>query len=195
MPEPHDVTFFARPEDFRAWLAELHASARELWVGFHKKGSGRPSLTWPESVDEALAFGWIDGVRKRLDETSYTIRFTPRRPGSTWSAVNVGRVEDLTATGRMQPPGLAAFAARRADRTGTYTYERTSELDPESTRRFQSEPQAWAFFSTQPPGYRRKAIGWVTSAKREETRQRRLGELIADSAAGRRIGLVRRKGD
>ena len=193
MPEPTDVAFFARPEDFRAWLEDHHDRARELWVGFHRKGSGRASITWPEAVDEALCFGWIDGVRKRLDETSYTNRFTPRKPGSTWSAVNLRRVEDLAAAGRMRPAGLAALAARPADRTGTYSYERESaRLDAASERRFRGEPQAWGFFQAQPPGYRRTATWWVVSAKREETRQRRLGELIADSAAGLRIKLLRR---
>ena len=193
MPEPTDVAFFPRPEDLRTWLAEHHDSARELWAGFHKKGSGRPSVTWPESVDEALCFGWIDGVRKRLDETSYAIRFTPRKPGSTWSAVNVRRVEALTAEGRMRPAGVAAYEARHPERTGVYTYERDrAALDGESERRFRAEPAAWAFFSAQPPGYRRTAIGWVVSAKREETRRRRLDRLVADSAAGRRLGLLAR---
>jgi uncharacterized protein YdeI (YjbR/CyaY-like superfamily) len=193
MPEPTDVAFFPRPEDLRAWLAEHHDSVRELWVGFHKKGSGRPSVTWPESVDEALSFGWIDGVRKRLDETSYAIRFTPRKPGSNWSAVNVRRVEALTADGRMRPAGVAAYEARTPERTGVYTYERDeAALDGESERRFRAEPAAWAFFGAQPPGYRRTAIGWVVSAKREETRRRRLDRLVADSAAGRRLGLLAR---
>jgi uncharacterized protein YdeI (YjbR/CyaY-like superfamily) len=181
--------FFPTPGDFRAWLEAHHATKTELLVGFHKKGSGRPSIAWPESVDEALCFGWIDGVRHSLTDAAYTIRFTPRKTTSTWSAVNVARVEELTKAGRMRPAGLRAFAARRADRTGVYSFERSraAVLSKEQEKRLRSNRRASAFFDAQPPGYRRTAIHWIISAKRPETRERRLSQLIADSAAGRRI--------
>jgi uncharacterized protein YdeI (YjbR/CyaY-like superfamily) len=186
-------TFFATPADFRRWLKEHHRSATELWVGFYKKGSGRPSITWPESVDEALCFGWIDGIRKSLDAESYTIRFTPRKRTSTWSLVNTKRAEALIREKRMRPAGLRAFEAREANRSGIYSFERRSEakLDAASERRFKADREAWRFYQSQPPGYRKITAHWVLSAKREETRMRRLEILIADSAAGRRIGLMR----
>src|SRR4051812_32128740 len=189
-----EPTFFATPAAFRAWLAEHHTTASELWVGFHKRGAGRPSMTWPESVDEALCVGWIDGIRRSLGEDSYTIRFTPRRPSSHWSRVNVARVEALRAEGRMLDAGERAFAARRADKTARASYERDApaSLDPEQEREFRAHAEAWDFFAAQPPGYRRTATHWVTSAKRPETRDRRLAQLIADSAAGRRIGPLAR---
>ena len=186
-------TFFATPSRFRAWLEAHHASETELLVGFHKKGSGRPSITWPESVDEALCFGWIDGVRRSLGEEAYTIRFTPRRPRSTWSAVNVARVAELERLGKMTEAGLRAFAARTPERTGVYSFERpVAQLSAEDDARLRSNRAAAAFFDAQPPGYRRLVLHWVTSAKRAETRQRRLDRLVADSAAGRRIGLLER---
>jgi uncharacterized protein YdeI (YjbR/CyaY-like superfamily) len=191
--EPAQPTFFATPADFRAWLAEHHADAQELLVGFYKKGSGRPSITWPESVDEALCFGWIDGVRKRIDDVSYTIRFTPRKPRSTWSAVNIRRVEELTRLGRMQPAGLAAFAARTEDNSGIYSHEQPrAELDPASEQQFRANQQAWDFFQAQPASYRKAAIWWVASAKKEETRCKRLATLIDDSANGRTIRMLTR---
>jgi uncharacterized protein YdeI (YjbR/CyaY-like superfamily) len=181
--------FFATPQEFRAWLEEHHADARELLVGFHKKGSGRPSVTWPESVDEALCFGWIDGIRRSLGDESYTIRFTPRKPRSTWSAVNVRRARELVAEGRVRPAGLAAFEARSATRSGIYSYEQRgrAKLEPEHERELRANASAWEFFQSQPPGYRRTATWWVVSAKREETRRRRLRTLIEDSAEGRTI--------
>jgi uncharacterized protein YdeI (YjbR/CyaY-like superfamily) len=182
------AAYFRSAAEFRKWLAAHHAKETELLVGFHKKGSGRPSMTWPESVDEALCFGWIDGVRRRVDETRYTIRFTPRRRRSTWSLVNVNRVKELIAEKRMKPAGLAAFVARVARKTGNYSYEnRPTELDEASAKVLRGNAKAWAFFAAQPPSYRKLANWWVTSAKREETRQRRLAKLIADSAAGKRI--------
>ena len=186
---PADVKFFARPADFRKWLEISHATATEAWVGFHKKESGRPSITWPESVDEALCFGWIDGIRKRIDDESYTIRFTPRRARSIWSAVNIARVAQLTREGRMQPAGIAAFEKRSDDKSAIYSYEqrKSATLDEASDRQFRANAKAWEFFQAQPPGYRRTATYKVISAKREETRQKRLAALIADSAAGRRI--------
>lgn len=183
-----EPTFFATPADLRAWFAEHAATATELHVGYWKKGTGRPSVTWPESVDEALCVGWIDGVRHSLGEDSYTIRFTPRRKGSTWSAVNVGRIEALRAEGRMTAAGLAAFEARRDDRTAIYSFEQgTPTLPPHFEQQLRAAPGAGEFFDAQPPGYRRNAIWWVLSAKRETTQQRRFDQLLAASQEGRRL--------
>ncbi|HEY0594097.1 MAG TPA: YdeI/OmpD-associated family protein [Thermoanaerobaculia bacterium] len=186
MPSPR---FFRTPADFARWLERNHAMKSELWVGFHKKGSGKPSLTWPESVDEALCWGWIDGVRKSLDESSYVIRFTPRKPTSTWSEVNTRRAKELIAEGRMKPAGLRAFEARRPETSGGYSFEqrKNPQLDPELEKRFRANRAAWTFFQAQPPGYRRVTTWWVISAKREATRASRLEKLIAASAAGRRL--------
>ena len=182
------AVYFRSAAEFRKWLGAHHATTTELLVGYHRKGSGTPSMTWPESVDEALCFGWIDGVRKRVDETRYTIRFTPRRKGSNWSLINVNRVKDLIARKRMKPAGLAAFAARVTRKTGLYTYEnRPVELAEEYARALRRVAGAWAFFQAQPPSYRKLANWWITSAKKEETRQKRLARLIADSARGKRI--------
>jgi uncharacterized protein YdeI (YjbR/CyaY-like superfamily) len=188
--------FFPTPADFRAWLEAHHQTNKELLVGFHKKGSGKPSITWPESVDEALCFGWIDGVRRSLGPTSYTIRFTPRRPTSIWSAINVARVTELTKLSRMRPAGQRAFAARRPERTGIYAFERkeTAKFSKEQEKILRANLKAAAFFEAQQPGYRRLSIHWVISAKRPETRERRLAQLIADSAAGRRLGTLARPG-
>ena len=187
-------TFFATPSDFRAWLEAHHDTASELLVGFYKKGSGKPSITWPESVDEALCFGWIDGIRNSLDADSYTIRFTPRTARSTWSAVNIKRVAELTELGRMRPAGLKAFAARTEDNSGIYAYEQreNAALDPAYEQEFQTNPAAWAFWQAQPPGYRKTATWWVVSAKQDATRRKRLATLIADSAAGRRLAQLAR---
>jgi len=183
-----EPTFFASPADLRTWFERHHAASSELVVGLHRKGSGRPSITWPEAVDEALCVGWIDGVRRRLDETSYTIRFTPRRPRSIWSAVNIDRVNVLVNEGRMRPAGLAAFERRQEERSRVYSYERPpAELEPLQAARLEASGEAYAYFTSQPPWYRRAALGWVTGAKREATRDRRLDELIASSAAGRTI--------
>jgi len=189
-----DPTFFPALEDFRAWLEDNHASEVELWVGFYKVATGRPSITWPESVDEALCFGWIDGLRKKLDDESYVIRFTPRKPTSNWSAKNLSRIEELISEGRVRPAGLAIYQARDPDRSKVYSFERRKEakLDADQEARFRADEAAWEFFQSQPPGYRRTAIHWVISAKREATRTRRLGILIEDSAAGRRIAPLRR---
>ena len=191
MPEPR---FFATPDEFRSWLEEHHATETELVVGFHKKRSGRPTMTWTESVREALCFGWIDGVRRSVGDESYTIRFTPRKPRSIWSERNVAHVEELTREGRMTPAGLAAYEARTPERTGVYSFENRSSarFEPEQEQRFRAEPAAWEFFQAQPPSYRHTATYWVVSAKRPETRSRRLDTLIADSAAGRRIALLTR---
>ena len=186
--------FFADPEALRAWFLAHADEGGELLLGYWKTGTGRPSVTWPESVDEALCVGWIDGVRRRLDDESYVIRFTPRRPGSTWSAVNVARVAELTAQGRMQPAGLAAFEQRRADRSGTYAYEQreVAALTTEQEAVFRATLNAWEFFSSQPPSYRHTATWWVVSAKRAETRERRLAQLVDDSAHGRRLAQLSR---
>ena len=183
-----EPTFFSSPDLFRAWLAEHHATAPELVVGFYKVGSGLPSITWPQSVDEALCYGWIDGRRQRIDDQSYLIRFTPRRPNSIWSTVNIERVAVLTAEGRMQPAGLAAFEKRKAESSEIYAYEQQAvALDPAYEQRFKANEAAWTFFEAQAAWYRKTATWWVMSAKREETRLKRLATLIEDSAHGRRI--------
>jgi uncharacterized protein YdeI (YjbR/CyaY-like superfamily) len=185
--------FFADRQAFRAWLDEHQGTASELWMGLYKKGSGRPSITWPEAVDEALCFGWIDGIRQRIDDESYMNRFTPRKPTSNWSAVNVRRVEELTKQRRMRPAGLKAFRERREDKTATYSYEQRHQanLDPAQERRFRSKTRAWEWFQKQPKGYRTTAVYWVMSAKRPETRERRLTTLIEDSAKRRRVPPLR----
>ena len=189
-------TFFATPADFREWFEQNHDTARELLVGFYKKGSGKPSITWPESVDEALCFGWIDGIRRRIDEESYSIRFTPRRARSIWSNVNTKRVAVLTKEGRMHPAGLAAFKKRDAKRSGIYAFEqreKAQRLGAAYMAKLKANKKAWAFFQSQSPYYQRMASLFVMSAKKEETRLRRLAALIEDSAAGRRIGAMLEK--
>jgi len=183
-----DPTFFASAQEMRDWLEKNHASASELLVGYYKVGTGRPSLTWAQSVDEALCFGWIDGLRKGLDEERYTIRFTPRKPASIWSVVNINRVEVLTAEGRMTERGLAAFAARKQNKSGIYSYEqRPAELTEPYKSMMQANAAAWAFFESQPASYKKAAIWWVISAKQEETRQKRLVKLAEFSASGQRL--------
>jgi uncharacterized protein YdeI (YjbR/CyaY-like superfamily) len=184
--------FFATPQEFRAWLEEHHTTATELWVGLYKKGSGRPSITWPEAVDEALCFGWVDSVRQRIDDERYMNRFTPRKPTSNWSAVNIRRVEELTKQRRMRAAGLKAFRERR-EGTALYSYEQRhlAKLEPAQERRFRSSKQAWLWFQGQPKGYRTTAVYWVASAKRPETRERRLDTLIGDSSEGRRVPPLR----
>jgi uncharacterized protein YdeI (YjbR/CyaY-like superfamily) len=179
--------FFRSQSAFRAWLTKHHAAAPELLVGFYKKGSGKPSMTWPESVDEALCFGWIDGIRRRVDDDSYTIRFTPRRPRSIWSAVNIKRAQVLADEGKMQPTGRAAFEARTENRSGIYAYEQRSATLPETYARLMKKHKAaWSFFLAQPPSYRKRIGWWIVSAKQEETRLKRLDKLIDESAHGRR---------
>jgi uncharacterized protein YdeI (YjbR/CyaY-like superfamily) len=181
--------FFATPDTFRGWLANNHERATELWVGYYRKDSGRPSITWPESVDEALCFGWIDGIRKKVDGKSYKIRFTPRRAKSTWSAVNIARIAVLTGEGRMQRAGVAAFSRRIESNSAKYSFENreSAKLSVGAEREFRRDPIAWEFFQRQPAGYRRLAAWWVISAKRPETRHKRLQRLIAESRARRRI--------
>lgn len=180
-------THFASAADFRAWLEQNHAAITELLVAFYSKKSGRGGLTYPEALDEALCFGWIDGVRRNLDPERFTIRFTPRKAVSTWSVINIRHVERLTAAGKMAPAGLAAFAARTTARTGIYSFEQRPQDFPAALKKiFRANAPAWKFWAAQPPGYRRTAIWWVISAKQEVTRQKRLAELIKLSAAGRR---------
>jgi uncharacterized protein YdeI (YjbR/CyaY-like superfamily) len=181
--------FFATAAAFRGWLDANAASATALLVGFHKVGSGRACMSWPESVDEALCHGWIDGVRKRIDDDSYSIRFTPRRAGSIWSAVNIAKVEQLRAQGRMTAAGERAFAGRREARSGVYAYEQagTATLAPEELRAFRRRKAAWTYFASTPPSYRKVVLHWITSAKRAETRASRLARLIEACAAGERL--------
>lgn len=192
MPE-HTPIFFAAPADFRAWLEEHHATTDHLWVGYYRKATGKPSVTWEDTVEEALCYGWIDGVRMSRDDQSYMIRFTPRKAGSVWSQRNLDLVERLIAEGRMKAPGLAAHAFKDVHPDSGYS---TAKLDGALTEqmvaRFKADPAAWEFYQAQPPGYRRHAARWVTSAKRDETRARRLATLIDDSRKGLRIEQLRR---
>lgn len=182
------LKFFKSPSDLRQWFESHHATETEQWVGFYKKDSGKPSITWPQSVDEALCFGWIDGIRKSIDDVSYKIRFTPRKPRSIWSAVNIKRAGELIAQRLMQPSGLKAFAAREENRSGIYSYEqRSPELPDEYARRLKKNPEAWKFFQARPPSYRKAVNWWVLSAKKEETRLKRLEKLIEESTQGRTI--------
>jgi uncharacterized protein YdeI (YjbR/CyaY-like superfamily) len=179
--------FFATPKEFRGWLEESHATTTGLLVGFHRTATGVPSMSWAEAVDEALCFGWIDGVRRGLDEASYTIRFTPRRKGSRWSAVNVRNVARLSRLGLMRPEGLHAFKQRDPAVAG-YTYgARPDDLEGELAERFRAAPGAYAFFIDQAPSHRKQVVAWITQGKREETRLKRLAILIEASAAGRRL--------
>jgi uncharacterized protein YdeI (YjbR/CyaY-like superfamily) len=183
-------SFFASPEKFRRWLEQHHERESELLVGFYKVGSGKPSMTWSESVDEALCFGWIDAVRRSLGEEAYTIRFTRRKPKSIWCAINVAKIEQLLLQGKMRPAGERAYALRAAERTGVYAFERAeaATLAAAELRDFQRHKQALAFFEAQAPSYQRTALHWIVSAKKPETRARRLETLIKDSEAGRRLG-------
>ena len=184
MAEP---VFFPTEADFRRWLEANHQTAPELLVGFWKKSSGKPSIDWPQARDQALCFGWIDGIRKSLGDDAYTIRFTPRRKGSIWSKVNVERFDALKAAGQMTAAGEAAYE-RDKHRSGVYSYEKPlASLTPEEEALFRGNKGAWADWEKRPPGYRRSALGWITSAKRSETRAKRLAELIGVSAEGRRF--------
>lgn len=185
--------FFKTPAEFNRWLAKNHQKADELWVGYYKKGTGKPSMTWPESVEEALCYGWIDGLRKSIDEKSYMIRFTPRKPTSNWSAVNIRTVKRLIQENRMKEPGLQAYRRRDPAKPAVYSFENRKVLAPAYKSRLKANTAAWAFFQSQPPWYRRTAGHWVMDAKREETRLKRLRQLIEDSAAGRTIKPLTRK--
>jgi len=181
--------FFENAKAFRAWLEPNAARAEELVVGFHKVGSGRPSMTWPESVDEALCFGWIDGVRKRIDDDTYQIRFTPRKPTSIWSAINIAKFEQLRAAGRMTLAGATAFAHRKPEKSVVYAYEQqaTAELTPQELQLFKRRKKAWQFFEATPPGYRKVLLHWVTTARKPETRASRLATLVDACADGKRL--------
>lgn len=186
---PSRPTFFADADAFREWLKKHAASADMLLVGFRKVGSGQPSMTWPQSVDEALCYGWIDGVRKRIDDVSYVIRFTPRKPTSIWSDVNVAKFEQLRSKGRMTPAGVKAFEQRRAERSGVYSHERTDdpELTASEVEAFKKDSGAWAFFQATPPSYRKVVLHWITTAKQVSTRATRLAKLVAACATGVRL--------
>ena len=188
-------TFFAAPAAFRQWLQAHAASSSELIVGFHKVASGQACMTWSESVDEALCFGWIDGVRRRIDDHTYSIRFTPRKPSSIWSAVNIAKMEQLQTAGRMTPAGLQAFAHRKAGKSAIYSHEQVTpaELPAPQLREFQRHKKAWQFFETTPPGYQKTLLHWVTSAKRPETQAARFSQLLAACMAGERLDLWARR--
>ncbi len=189
---PPKPTFFPTSADFRAWLEAHHDKLREQLIGFYKKDSGKPSITWPESVQVALCFGWIDGVRKSIDETSYMIRFTPRKPTSTWSSININLVRELTKQGLMHPAGLKAFAARD-EKKSIYSYEqrKTARFTREQEKQFRASKAAWEFFRSQAPWYQKVTTFWVISAKREETKLKRLSQLIGHSQDQHRLpGLI-----
>ncbi len=185
------IKYFKSASEFRRWLEVNHGRRYELWVGFYKKDSGKGGLTYAEAVDEALCFGWIDGLKKRVDELSYTHRFSPRKRRSNWSRINILHAERLKNAGRMTPAGLEAYAAREPERSGVYSFENAPrKLAAADEKQFKSDETAWEFFQRQPPGYQRLAIWWMVSAKKPETRARRLSHLIAESRNARRIGLV-----
>jgi uncharacterized protein YdeI (YjbR/CyaY-like superfamily) len=186
---PGDAIYFTSPEELRDWFDANHETATELWLGSYKKATGKPTVTWSEAVDEALCVGWIDSVRYSLDPEKSAQRFTPRRKGSNWSAVNIAKVGQLIEAGRMKPAGLAAFEARSDERSAIYSYERRKEavFEPDHEARFRANEAAWAWFEARPPSYRTAAVHWVVSAKRPETREKRLATLIEDSAAGRTV--------
>jgi uncharacterized protein YdeI (YjbR/CyaY-like superfamily) len=180
--------FFRTADSFRRWLERNHDAAQELWVGFYKKGSGKPSITYPEAVDEALCFGWIDGVRRSLDEDSYVNRFTPRTKTSSWSAVNIKRAKELIEMGRMTPAGLDAFEKRSEELSAIYSYERQNAVLPRKfEKQIRANKKAWAFFADQPASYRKAVTWWIISAKKEETQLKRLAKLIEDSENKRTV--------
>ena len=186
--EKMEPVFFKDQKAMFAWFKKNHKKEMEVLVGFYKKGTGKPSVTWPESVDVALCYGWIDGVRKGVDEETYTIRFTPRKAGSIWSAINIAKIQKLTDEGQMRPEGLAAFAKKTEKKSLIYSYEQKGlELTPEYEQQFKANAAAWHGFMEFPPSYRKTAGHWVMSARQEATRQKRLETLMADSAAGQRI--------
>jgi uncharacterized protein YdeI (YjbR/CyaY-like superfamily) len=193
--EPTNVIFFVSSAELRDWLMKHADTESELWIGFHRKSTGKPSLSWPEVVDEVLCFGWIDGIRKRIDAEDFAQRVTPRKKDSNWSAINIRRMGELKSQGLVRPSGLRAFESRDPAKSETYSYEqRDAGLDPESEALFRANEKAWQFFEAQPPSYRKPATWWVISAKNDETRKRRIETLIEDSAEGRRIGPLRRPG-
>ena len=184
--------FFSDQQKFRNWLDENHDKKKELLVGFYKKSTGKPSITWPESVDQALCFGWIDGIRKSIDEESYSIRFTPRNPKSTWSTVNIKKVEQLKKLGLMKAAGLAAYNRKEENNSKIYSFEqKIVKFDPKYEKTFKKNKKAWSNFLLHPPYYRKTVTHWVMSAKQEETRLKRLDRLIKDSEAGLKIKEMR----
>jgi len=190
-PTPTNIRYFRSPAEFRTWLGKNHDKASELWLGFYKKTAARKGITYAEALEEALCFGWIDGVRKTVDESSYTNRFSPRTPKSIWSRVNIEHVRRLLEQGRMAPPGLAAYEARTEDRMDRYSYEQSGgSLPAPLEKQFRANRKAWTFFEAQPPGYQRTMKWWIITAKKDETRQRRLAQLIQESARGARIGVM-----
>jgi uncharacterized protein YdeI (YjbR/CyaY-like superfamily) len=185
--------FFSRQAELRKWFEKNHDKTKELLVGFYKTKTGKESITWPQSVDEALCFGWIDGIRKSIDAESYVIRFTPRKPGSIWSAINIQKVEELSKKGLMHPAGIEAFNKRDEKKSKVYSFEQKNiQLDKNFEKLFKQNKKAWKFFQCQPPSYQRPAIWWIMSAKQEATKQKRLETLIEDSEEGERIKLLRR---
>jgi uncharacterized protein YdeI (YjbR/CyaY-like superfamily) len=185
LPTNDDVRIFPTAAAFRAWLEANHDTATELWIGYYKKGVPRTSMTYPESVDEGLCFGWIDGLTRRIDAEVYTIRFTPRRKTSNWSAINIAKVADLTAAGRMRPAGLRAFEERDRRKDAIYSTDRPQQLPPDMLDRLEADEAAHAYWQSRTPSFRRQATHWIVSAKRPETRERRFATLLADAAAGR----------
>jgi uncharacterized protein YdeI (YjbR/CyaY-like superfamily) len=192
-----DPIFFETPAELRDWLDEHHETSDDLFVGAWKKSTGRPSLTWPEIVEEALCVGWIDSIRRSVPGDGWVIRLTPRRKGSNWSAVNIAKVAELRQAGRLRPAGEAAFGARTDARSAIYSYEqrKTAALEPDEEARFRRNPAAWTWFEGRPASYRTAAIYWIVTAKRPETRAKRLGTLIEDSAAGRTVRPLTRPSD
>lgn len=195
MPTPISIKYFRTPAGLRSWFEKNHATKREQWIGYYKKDSGTPSITWPESVDQALCFGWIDGIRKSVDDKRYTIRFTPRRTASIWSEINIKRVKELTKLGLMKREGLKVFEQRDGKKSNRYSFEqrRNPVLPALYEKQFKSHKNAWAFFSSQPPWYRKASVWWIISAKQEKTKMQRLERLIQDSDNGNAIPALRRK--
>lgn len=192
MPAPSNIRYFRSAAEFRRWLEKNHERAAELWVGFYKKASGRKGITYKEAVDQALCYGWIDGILNRVDDESYTHRFTPRKPTSTWSNVNIKRVAELKKEGLMAPAGLAAFGRRTKENSGVYGHENpAAAFSAAFAKRFRAQRDAWTYFQAQTPSYRKLATNWVMTAKREETRERRMAALIEDCACGRWIKPLR----
>ena len=190
-----DAVFFATPDELRAWFERNHEQAPELLVGYWKKHTGRPTVSHPEAIEQALCFGWIDSIGRRIDEDRHQVRFTPRRKGSVWSAINIAKIAELTERGLMRPAGLRAFEERRPGGAAAYSHEQPADarLEEPQEARLRAEPAAWAWFTAQSASYRRAAVHWVVSAKRAETRERRLARLIADSAAGRPVPPLTRR--
>ncbi|MCE3075704.1 YdeI/OmpD-associated family protein [Chryseobacterium gwangjuense] len=182
------ATFFPTPQEFRNWLEKNHQNEKELLVGFFKVGTKKPSITWSESVDQALCFGWIDGVRKSIDDESYSIRFTPRKSTSIWSAINIKKIEDLTKAGLMTPEGLKAFELRKEEKSGIYSHEKElATLNPEFEKQFKANKKAWEFFNNQAPSYKKVMLHWIMQAKQEKTRLSRLEKTIRESELGKRV--------